>query len=100
MLAAVRTGYFFVRFRDVLAREELARDDFAPRLPAVSAALTRFAAALPAALAALPAARTAASPSLSILPAARLAWLAPCSAFLACRVAAAFFAEADLCAFV
>src|SRR5947209_2209499 len=49
---------------------------------------------------ALPAAPTAALPSFSILPAARLAWPAACSAVLACRVAAAFFAAADLCAFV
>ena len=117
--------YFFVLLREVLARE--VRDDFArvaldgaaaarfvgfrvalPRVPlplaapprVVSAALTLFAAAFPAALAALPAPRTAASPSLSILPAARLACPVACSAFLACRVAAAFFAEADRCAFV
>jgi hypothetical protein len=70
------------------------------RALAVSAALARLAAALPADLTALPAARTAASPSLTILPAARLACPADFSASFAWRVAAAFFAAPDLCAFV
>jgi hypothetical protein len=115
---AENAGYFFVLLRDPPVLELLVRVDFArvvfarpvvapaeapeadlPRevpLRAVCSAPILFTAALPADFAALPAARTAVSASFSILPAAFLAWLADCSAFLACRVAAAFFAEADL----
>jgi len=119
--AAPRRDHFFVLFRAAPERVDFARVVFAravaplaegPRVPlellrpaalvafAVSAAVARLAAALPTALAALPAADTAALPSLSMRPAARFAWPADCSAFFACRVAAAFFAAADLCALV
>jgi hypothetical protein len=114
--------YFFVLLRVVVERVAFARAAFgravlvravepraaAPRAElrrvlvasAVSAAVALFAAALPVALAALPAAPAAALASLTIRPAARLACPASCSAFFLWRVAAAFFAAADLCAFV